>query len=122
MGTYVDVAASRIHTPIHGMLSACGLLLDTPLTEEQETRRMSSENPATCSSKYSTTFWIYSRLASGTFSINADVVDITGIVTSMVRSERTTLRQGVPLELQLDRDLPKSAQGSLADAEKIPSG
>lgn len=53
----------------------------------------------------------YSKLASGSFSINADIVAIAAIVTSVVRSERPTLSPGVHFELQLGQYLPKSVQG-----------
>jgi len=93
------------------MLSACSLLLDTPLTPQQrETANIIGESGQVLLQVINDIL-DYSKLASGSFSINTDVVGITGIITSVVRSEQTTLRPAVHFEVHLDQDIPKSVQG-----------
>jgi osomolarity two-component system sensor histidine kinase TcsA len=52
----------------------------------------------------------YSKLMSGTFSINSDLIDVSSIITSVVRSVQITLPVGVCIEVVLAPDLPESAQ------------
>ena len=101
----------EIRTPMHGMLSACSLLLDTPLTPEQrDTAKIIGESGQVLLQVINDIL-DYSKLTSGNFSISADVVSVASIITSVVRSVQTTLRPSVHLELNLDPNLPASVQG-----------
>jgi len=96
---------------MHGMLSACSLLLDTQLSPEQrETAGIIGESGQVLLQVINDIL-DYSKLASGNFSIHADVVGVANIITSVVRSEQTTLEQAVHFELLLEPDVPKSVQG-----------
>jgi len=101
---------------MHGMLSACSLLLDTPLTPHQRESASIIGESGQVLLRVINDILDYSKLASGSFSINADVVGIRGIITSVVRSEQTTLRPDVTFEVDLDPSLPKSVQGKCVDA------
>lgn len=101
----------EIRTPMHGMLCACALLLDTPLTEEQRDLANIISDSGQVLLQIINDILDYSKLASGNFSINSDTVSVTGVITSVARSEQTTLQSGVNLELHLDSNLPEYAQG-----------
>ena len=49
----------------------------------------------------------YSKLASGTFSINLGIISIPDIVTSVVRGSQSLLKPEVSLDASLDPNLPK---------------
>ncbi|KAJ9145065.1 Two-component system protein A [Pleurostoma richardsiae] len=101
----------EIRTPMHGMLSACALLLDMPLAESQRDLANLIHESGDVLLQVINDILDYSKLASGTFSINSDVVGIASIITSVVRSAQTTLPPAVHFELFLSPDLPKSVQG-----------
>lgn len=101
----------EIRTPMHGMLSACSLLLDTPLTDKQRDIASIMDESGTVLLQVINDILDYSKLASGSFSINTDIVGVTSIITSVVRSVQATLQPSVYFELFLSADLPKSAQG-----------
>lgn len=101
----------EIRTPMHGMLSACALLLDSSLTENQKELANIIGESGNVLLQVINDILDYSKLASGNFSINSDVVGVASIITSVVRSVQTTLRPTVHFELDIKSDLPKSAQG-----------
>ncbi|KAG7289956.1 hypothetical protein NEMBOFW57_006334 [Staphylotrichum longicolle] len=101
----------EIRTPMHGMLSACTLLLDTPLTARQRDIVSIMDESGEVLLQVINDILDYSKLASGSFSIHSDIVGITSIVTSVVRGVQTTLPPSVHFELFLAPDLPKSVQG-----------
>lgn len=101
----------EIRTPMHGMISACALLLDSPLTENQKDLANIIGESGQVLLQVINDILDYSKLASGNFSINSDVVGVASIINSVVRSEQTTLRSTVHFELDLRPELPKSAQG-----------
>ncbi|KAH6609745.1 histidine kinase [Trichoderma cornu-damae] len=101
----------EIRTPMHGMLSACSLLLETNLTEDQrDTANIISESGQVLLQVINGIL-DYSKLASGNFSVNTDLVGVVNIITSVVRNVQMTLLPGVYIRLVLAPDLPKSAQG-----------
>ncbi|KAK0721046.1 hypothetical protein B0H67DRAFT_600338 [Lasiosphaeris hirsuta] len=91
----------EIRTPMHGMLSACSLLLDTPMSGRQKDIVHIMDESGQ----------VLLQLASGSFFITSDIVGISSIITSVVRSVQTTLAPSVHFELFLAPDLPKSVQG-----------
>ncbi|KAK4167898.1 hypothetical protein QBC43DRAFT_310440 [Cladorrhinum sp. PSN259] len=101
----------EIRTPMHGMLSACALLLDTPLSKGQRDIVGIMDESGQVLLSVINDILDYSKLASGSFSIHSDLVGITSIVTSVVRSAQTSLPPTVHFELFLAPDLPKSVQG-----------
>ena len=101
----------EIRTPMHGMLSACHLLQDTPLTERQRDIINIMDESGLVLLQVINDILDYSKLASGSFSVTSDVVGITGIITSVVRSVQTTLKSSVHFELFLAPNLPRSVQG-----------
>lgn len=101
----------EIRTPMHGMLSACTLLLDTKLDEDQrETANIISESGQILLQVINGIL-DYSKLASGNFSVNTDVVGVASIISSVVKNVQMTLVPGVYIKLVLAPGLPRSAQG-----------
>ncbi|KAK3947139.1 putative histidine kinase [Pseudoneurospora amorphoporcata] len=101
----------EIRTPMHGMLSACALLLDSPLTERQRDIVNIMDESGQILLQVINDILDYSKLASGSFSVSSDVVGVASIITSVVRSVQTTLPPAVHFELFLAPNLPKSVQG-----------
>ncbi|WKT54042.1 Signal transduction histidine kinase-related protein, C-terminal [Fusarium oxysporum f. sp. vasinfectum] len=101
----------EIRTPIHGVLSACSLLLDSRLTEEQrETANMIDESGHVLL-RIINDILDYSKITAGSFSIENDKVDIASVATSVVHSVQATVQPGVSLRLSLSPNLPKWAEG-----------
>lgn len=101
----------EIRTPMHGMLSACQLLLDSPLTERQREIAHIMDESGQVLLQVINDILDYSKLASGSFSVSSDIVGVSSIITSVVRSAQTTLQPSVHFELFLSPHLPKSVQG-----------
>ncbi len=108
---FLATMSHEIRTPMHGMLSACTLLLDTPLSARQRDIVSIMDESGEVLLQVINDILDYSKLASGSFSIHSDIVGITSIVTSVVRGVQTTLPPSVHFELFLAPDLPKSVQG-----------
>ncbi|KAK3388324.1 putative histidine kinase group protein [Sordaria brevicollis] len=101
----------EIRTPMHGMLSACALLLDSPLTERQRDIVNIMDESGQILLQVINDILDYSKLASGSFAVSSDVVGVASIITSVVRGVQTTLPPAVHFELFLAPNLPKSVQG-----------
>ncbi|KAK1246598.1 hypothetical protein MKX08_000400 [Trichoderma sp. CBMAI-0020] len=101
----------EIRTPMHGMLSACALLLDTSLDEDQrETANIISESGQVLLQVINGIL-DYSKLKSGNFSVNTDLVGVASIISSVVKNVQMSLVPGVYIKLVLAPGLPESAQG-----------
>ncbi|KOS16611.1 Two-component system protein A [Escovopsis weberi] len=101
----------EIRTPMHGMLSACSLLLDTDLAQDQRETANTIAESGQVLMQVINGILDYSKLASGNFSINMDLVGVSSIVASVVRNAQMALFPGVYMKLVLAPDLPKSTQG-----------
>lgn len=101
----------EIRTPMHGMLAACTLLLDTPLSTKQREILSIMDESGQVLLQVINDILDYSKLTSGSFSIHSDIVGITSIVESVVRSVQTTLPPTVRVETSLAGSLPRSVQG-----------
>ncbi|SPQ20813.1 a9ee11a8-51fd-454b-9ba8-be744ac0d774 [Thermothielavioides terrestris] len=101
----------EIRTPMHGMLSACTLLLDTPLSPSQRDIVTIMDESGQVLLQVINDILDYSKLTSGSFTMHSDIVGITSIVTSVVRSAQAGLPPSVHFELFLSPDLPRSVQG-----------
>jgi osomolarity two-component system sensor histidine kinase TcsA len=96
---------------MHGMLSALTLLTDTPLAREQRELGGIIEESGKVLLEVINNVLDYSKLASGIFSVNSDIISIPDIVTSVVRGSQTRHNPGVSLDASLDPNLPKSVYG-----------
>jgi len=98
----------EIRTPMHGILSASALLQDSPLTDKQRETANIIEESGQVMLQVINDILDYSKLAAGSFSIAAEVVDVARIINSVVRSVQTTLQPGVSMESVISPHLPKS--------------
>ena len=101
----------EIRTPMHGMLSALTLLMDTSLTLEQRELGDIVEESGRVLLDVINDILDYSKLSSGTFSINSDIISIPELVKSVIRNFRALLKPGVSLTTYLDPNLTKPVQG-----------
>ncbi|KAF9773026.1 hypothetical protein IL306_009219 [Fusarium sp. DS 682] len=101
----------EIRTPMHGVLSACSLLQDSVLTEEQRETANIIQESGHVLLRIINDILDYSKIAAGTFPIKNEMLDITNVVTSVVRNVQTTVQPGVSLKLDLSANLPKWAEG-----------
>jgi osomolarity two-component system, sensor histidine kinase TcsA len=101
----------EIRTPMHGMLSALTLLMDTNLTPEQRDLTDIIEDSGGILVDVINDILDYSKLASGTFSVNSDIISIPDIIRSVVRGSQTLLKPGVSLDVSLDPMLCEPVQG-----------
>ncbi|KID83199.1 ATPase-like, ATP-binding domain protein [Metarhizium guizhouense ARSEF 977] len=109
----------EIRNPMHGMLSACALLLDSGLTEKQlEMANLIGESGRVLY-QIINSILDYSKLEAHNLSINNDKIDFASVITSVVRSCQATLRLGVSLRLLLAPDLPKWANGDALRCRQI---
>ncbi|KAL1793608.1 hypothetical protein ACET3X_008590 [Alternaria dauci] len=101
----------EIRTPMHGMLSALTLLLDTKLDNNQlELTRIIQESGDVLLQLIDD-FLDFSKLASGSFSISNDIISVKDVIQSVFRAHQTCHSPDVKLEIQLDDNLPSSAEG-----------
>ncbi|KAI1199387.1 hypothetical protein F5X97DRAFT_297010 [Nemania serpens] len=101
----------EIRTPMHGMLSACTLLLDTPLTQNQREMADLIAESGQVLLQVINSILDYSKIASGSVSMSSVPVDIPGIMSSVIRNVQVRLRPEVHLQLDVSPDLPRSIKG-----------
>lgn len=101
----------EIRTPIHGMLSALTLLMDTFLTPEQRELADIIEESGKILVDVIDDILNYSKLMSGTFTINSDIINIPDIINAVVRETQPVLKPGVSLDVSLDPKLCQSVRG-----------
>jgi osomolarity two-component system sensor histidine kinase TcsA len=81
------------------------LLLDTALTEEQQELGEMIKESGHVLLQVINDILDYSKLESGVYSIDSDIVNIPDIVNSVVRASQTILKSGVSLHTVLDSSL-----------------
>jgi osomolarity two-component system, sensor histidine kinase TcsA len=101
----------EIRTPMHGMLSALSLLIDTGLTEEQKELTDVIDESGAILLQVINDILDYSKLSSGTFSINKEVMNISEIVSAVRRCCNIGSAESLRFEIDLDPRLPAFAQG-----------
>ncbi|KAI0808642.1 hypothetical protein GGR55DRAFT_200623 [Xylaria sp. FL0064] len=101
----------EIRTPMHGLLSACTLLLDTPLTPNQRELADLMADAGQMLLQVINSILDYSKLASGNVTMASVPVDITAILSSVMRNAQIRLRPEVQHQLDLSPNLPKGIRG-----------
>jgi osomolarity two-component system sensor histidine kinase TcsA len=101
----------EIRTPMHGMLSALSLLIDTGLTDEQKELTDIIDESGAILLQVINDILDYSKLSSGSFSINKEVMNIPEIVAAVGRCFNIGSSEGLRFEIDLDPHLPAFGQG-----------
>ncbi|KAL1971952.1 hypothetical protein VTN31DRAFT_2040 [Thermomyces dupontii] len=101
----------EIRTPMHGMLLAITMLSGTDIDDKQREYMNIIEDTGRMLLQIINDLLDYSKLASGTFSITPDVLDVSKVVEAVVRNSRPTLKPGVTLETHTQPGLPKHVRG-----------
>ncbi len=101
----------EIRTPMHGMLSALSLLIDTGLTEEQKELTDIIDESGAILLQVINDILDYSKLSSGSFSINKEVMNISEIVAAVRRCSNFGSSEILRFEVDLDPHMPAFAQG-----------
>ncbi|KAJ3575045.1 hypothetical protein NPX13_g4162 [Xylaria arbuscula] len=101
----------EIRTPMHGLLSACTLLLDTPLAENQRELADLMADAGQMLLQVINSILDYSKLASGSVTMTSVPVDLTNILSSVIRNAQVRLRSEVQLQVDLSPKLPKLING-----------
>ncbi|KAF2738586.1 hypothetical protein EJ04DRAFT_560592 [Polyplosphaeria fusca] len=101
----------EIRTPMHGMLSALPLLLDTQLNPQQLELTKVIEESGEVLLQVINDILDYSKLASGSFSISTDIINVADIIQSVFRSFEKCSKPETVLEYHLDHRLPAAAEG-----------
>ena len=101
----------EIRTPMHGMLSALSLLIDTGLTIEQKELADIIDESGAILLQVINDILDYSKLSSGSFSINKEVMNVAEIVGAVRRCFNIGSSDGLRFEIDLDPHLPAFALG-----------
>lgn len=101
----------EIRTPMHGMLSALSLLIDTGLSTEQNELATIIDESGAILLQVINDILDYSKLSSGTFSVNKEVINIAQIVAAVRRCFKIGSDQELKFEVEMDPRLPTVAQG-----------
>jgi osomolarity two-component system, sensor histidine kinase TcsA len=101
----------EMRTPLHGMLSALTLLMDSALTPEQKELGHIMEESGSVLLQVINDILDYTKLASGAFSISSDVIHIPDIISSVVRGLHTAINPSVCFRTSVNPSVPKSARG-----------
>jgi osomolarity two-component system, sensor histidine kinase TcsA len=100
----------EIRTPMHGMLSALALLVDTGLSPDQRELAGIIEESGSVLLQVINDILDYSKLASGSFTINTDVISVPEITSAVMRCY-PAMRPQVRLETVVHSNIPRSAKG-----------
>jgi osomolarity two-component system sensor histidine kinase TcsA len=101
----------EIRTPMNGMQLALAMMKDTDLTDQQLEYASIIEDSTSVLLQIINDVLDYSKLSSGSFSLNSDVVDIKSILDAVIRNCRSLLKPGVELTCSIPPDLPKAMRG-----------
>ncbi|KAL5396993.1 hypothetical protein PMIN03_007197 [Paraphaeosphaeria minitans] len=101
----------EIRTPMHGMLSALTLLLDTQLNPEQLDLAHIIQESGEVLLHVINDILDYSKLASGSFSISHDIINVPEILSSVFRTHHKSTKPGITLEKHIDPLIPIAAEG-----------
>ncbi|KAJ5171687.1 hypothetical protein N7492_004280 [Penicillium capsulatum] len=110
----MDFLANMSHelrTPMNGMLLALTMLTGTPLTEEQHEYASIVEDSTSMLLQVINDILDYSKLSSGTFSLNQDVLDVSSVMQAVTRNCRPSLKPGVKLQSSIAPDFPSRIKG-----------
>ncbi|KAJ4984015.1 serine threonine-protein kinase [Stagonosporopsis vannaccii] len=101
----------EVRTPLHGLLSASTLLLDTKLDLDQLDLAHVIKESGEVLLQIIDDILDHSKLASGSFSISHDIINIAEIVHSVHRAQQKLFNPQVKFKSYVDPQIPKAAAG-----------
>ena len=101
----------EIRTPMNGMQLALAMLKDTNLSDQQLEFASIIDDSTTTLLQIINDVLDYSKLSSGSFSLNSDVLDIKNVINAVMRNCRSLLRPEVELTLSIPADFPQVVRG-----------
>lgn len=101
----------ELRTPMNGMFLALTMLMRTNLNEDQREYASILEDSTSILLQVINDVLDYSKLSSGSFSLNADVLNIPSVVSSVIRNCQPSLKPGVVLESSVPPDFPQNVKG-----------
>lgn len=110
----MDFLANMSHelrTPMNGMSLALTMLTGTPLSEEQREYASIVEDSTSMLLQVINDILDYSKLSSGSFSLNTDILDVANVVKAVTRNCQPSLKPGVQLESSIAPDFPSRIKG-----------
>ncbi|XHG08676.1 hypothetical protein AWENTII_011770 [Aspergillus wentii] len=101
----------EIRTPMNGMTLALTMLTGTELSKEQREYASILEDSSAILLQVINDVLDYSKLSSGSFTLNSDIVDIDSVVGAVLRNSKSALKPGVELKSFVPKDFPKHIKG-----------
>ena len=101
----------ELRTPMNGMFLALTMLLKTELNQEQREFASILEDSTSILLQVINDVLDYSKLSSGTFPLNTEVLDAPNVITAVVRNCQAALKPGVQLTSTVSRDFPQVVKG-----------
>ncbi|CAG7945177.1 unnamed protein product [Penicillium nalgiovense] len=103
--------AHELRTPMNGMLLALTMLLRTELTDDQREYGCILEDSTSILLQVINNVLDYSKLSSGSFPLNVDVVNIPDVISAVVRNCQSALKPGVEIMGGVSEGFPPSLKG-----------
>lgn len=101
----------ELRTPMNGMLLALTMLLRTELTDDQREFGCILEDSTSILLQVVNDVLDYSKLSSGTFPLNPDVVSIPNVISAVVRNCQSALKPGVQIMGTVSEGFPPNLKG-----------
>ncbi|KAJ5375860.1 hypothetical protein N7517_007866 [Penicillium concentricum] len=101
----------ELRTPMNGMLLALTMLLRTELTDDQREFACILEDSTSILLQVINDVLDYSKLSSGTFPLNPDVVNIPTVISAVVRNCQSALKPGVQIMSGVSDGFPPNLKG-----------
>ncbi|KAJ5780091.1 hypothetical protein N7457_005251 [Penicillium paradoxum] len=101
----------ELRTPMNGMLLALTMLLRTELDDEQREFATILEDSTSILLQVINDVLDYSKLSSGTFPLNPDVLNIPNVITAVVRNCQSALKPGVKISGDVSEGFPANLKG-----------
>lgn len=98
-----------MRTPMHGMMGASSLLMESDLTNEQNELAQIIEELGKILSQVINDILDYSNLASGFLTVTA-TISVPDIISAVVRAAQVTLPPSFVLEAEAMRAFPKNVE------------
>ncbi|KAJ5907328.1 hypothetical protein N7495_000010 [Penicillium taxi] len=101
----------ELRTPMNGMFLALTMLTRTELNDDQREFSSILEDSTSILLQVINDILDYSKLSSGSFSLNVDVLDVPSVVSAVIRNCQSALKPSVVLTSSVDADFPQNLKG-----------